>query len=421
MMTRVKGTQDFLDLTLYQFIIEQTRTHLQRHHFTEIMTPIIEHTELFQRSLGLATDVVSKEMFTIAPKGDNTDLESQICLRPEATASIARAFVENNVLQTPWKVFTQGPMFRYERPQKGRYRQFHQVSIEMVGAQSGANDVHFIALLDRFFHERLKINNYALQLNFLGCPADRIAHREKLKQFLATKGAGIICDLCTERSEKNIMRIFDCKNPTCQALYQEAPHITDTLCAPCAAEWLSIREQLELLSISFVHKPTLVRGLDYYSKIVFEFVSNNLGAQNAFCAGGRYDQLISEVGGKQDQPSIGAAFGIERLMLMLEPIKDSLSLPQQPALHIIMPLSSAQQPVALLLADMMHAHGLTIDLFLDNDSIKSMMRNANKMGAAYCLIIGEEEQQLNQVMIKNMMTGGGERVAQSSVIAYLKK
>lgn len=421
MITRVKGTQDFLDLTLYHYIIERTRTHLMSHHFTEIMTPIIEHTELFQRSLGLATDVVSKEMFIIAPKGDATDVDAQIALRPEATAAIARAFVENGIQQTPWKVFTCGPMFRYERPQKGRYRQFHQVSIEMIGATSGAHDVHFITMLDRFFHERLTINNYALILNYLGCAADRALHRATLKAFLEKKGTGVICDLCTERSEKNIMRIFDCKNPTCQALYESAPHITDTLCAPCADEWQQIREQLELLSVSFVHKPTLVRGLDYYSKIVFEFVSNNLGAQNAFCAGGRYDSLISEVGGKQDQPSIGAAFGIERLMLMLEPLKNNLMLPQQPKLHMIMPLGAQQHAVALLLADMLQAHGFTIDVCLDGDSIKNMLRKANKLGAAYCLIIGDEEQQLNQVMVKNMMTGGGERVAQSGVIAYLMK
>jgi histidyl-tRNA synthetase len=164
-----------------------------------------------------------------------------------------------------------------------------------------------------------------------------------------------------------------------------------------------------------------VRGLDYYSKIVFEFVSNNLGAQNAFCAGGRYDQLIKEVGGKEDQPAIGAAFGIERLMLMLEPLQSALALPQKAKLYALMPLAQAQQPIALLLADQLSAYGFTTEVFLQGDSIKSMLRQANKLGAAYCLIIGEEEQQMNQVTIKNMMTGGSERVAQSEVIAYLTK
>jgi histidyl-tRNA synthetase len=415
MFTRIKGTQDFLDLTLFNFIIDQTKKHLHAYHFTEIATPLVEQSALFKRSLGTETDVVSKEMFIIAPR---TQDDEEMCLRPEATAAMVRAFVENNVESTPWQVFTWGPMFRYERPQKGRYRQFHQVSMEVIGAPSILYDVQFIKMLDRFFHERLGINNYALVLNFLGCSADRVAYEEQLKKFL-DRAEGI-CDLCKARKDKNILRIFDCKNEACQALYQKAPVITDALCQQCADEWAQLKNTLELLSVSFVHRPTLVRGLDYYTKTVFEFVSHQLGAQNAFCAGGRYDQLVKHIGGKQDQPSLGAAIGIERLMLVLELVKDKLALPQVQPLHVIIPLSTAQQALALFVADELQAHDLCAQVLLDGASIKSMMRKANKMGAKLCLVLGEDEQRSHEVTVKNMVTGHEERIAQTDLVQYLQ-
>ncbi|MFI5333516.1 MAG: histidine--tRNA ligase, partial [Candidatus Babeliales bacterium] len=289
MISRVKGTQDFLDLSLFNAIVDQCKRQAAVYGFTEIATPILEHTELFKRSLGLHTDVVNKEMFIIQTSSENDESES-ICLRPEATASIVRAFVENHVQQTPWKVFTYGPMFRHERPQKGRYRQFHQISLEIIGSAAVAQDVQLIKMLDRFFSEKLLCSNYALHINYLGCAQDRAAYTATLKKFLDSV-SNYLCPLCTERKEKNILRIFDCKNPNCQQVYTKAPHITDALCTACATEWHQLQEQLSLLSVSYHHNPTLVRGLDYYSKTVFEFVSGNLGAQNAFCAGGRYDQL----------------------------------------------------------------------------------------------------------------------------------
>src|SRR3984957_10422043 len=314
-MQRVKGTQDFLDLRLFNFIVEEAKAQLQTYHFTEIATPLIESVELFKRSLGVYTDVVSKEMFLIPSRHED---DEAMCLRPEATASILRAFIENGVQQVPWKVFTWGPMFRYERPQKGRYRQFHQVSMEVVGASSVAQDVWFITMLDRLFHEKLHLNNYALLINYLGCFEDRKTYQVELRNFLDSADAATICDACRERKEKNIMRIFDCKSPTCQKIYEQAPTISECLCSRCAAEWAQLQDQLHILSVTYAHKPTLVRGLDYYSKTVFEFVSYDLGAQNTFCGGGRYDQLVSQLGGTQDQPSIGAAIGIERLMLLLD-------------------------------------------------------------------------------------------------------
>jgi len=416
MFRKIKGTQDFLDLTLFNFIIDQAKKHLSCYRFTEIATPILEPLEMYKRSTGEETEVVTKQMFTIEARKD----EDWICLRPEATPSVIRAFIENSVQQTPWKVYTWGPMFRYERPQKGRYRQFHQFNMEIVGSQSIAQDAHFIKMLDRFFHDKLMLNNYALLINYLGCPSDRELFLGVLDKFLD----GLIEQLCSEckiRKEKNILRVFDCKNPNCQSLYKDAPRITDNLCDECNSEWGALQEQLVLLSVSFTVQPKLVRGLDYYSKTVFEFVSQNLGAQSAFCAGGRYNKLVSQLGGKKDQPSIGAAIGIDRTLLLLETVKENLPLPQESALSVILPIENAQYTLALLIADNLQNAGLCADVLLEGDSVKSMMRKANKMGAKYALIIGPDEQQEKKVTVKDMVTGSSETILQIDLVDYLKK
>jgi len=416
MVPRVKGTQDFIDCTLYNFIIDAIKKHLAIYHFTEIQTPILESVDLFQRSLGIYTDVVSKEMFLIQPRNDD-----RICLRPEGTASIVRAFNEYNPETTPWKVFSYGPMFRYERPQKGRFRQFHQVTMEVIGSGAISEDVQFIAMLDRFFHEILKINNYTLVLNFLGCQEDRHKYLDILRHFInQPEIASKICDNCKERKEHNIMRIFDCKNSQCQELYRNAPHIADHLCQTCTQEWHDVQQQLNLLSVSHVYRPTLVRGLDYYNKTVFEFVSKNLGAQDTFCGGGRYNQLVKQLGNHQDQPAVGAAFGMERLMLLLEHLQDQLNIPHPPALHLIIPMTAAQHTLALLLADELRAQNICTDILFEG-SMKSMMKKANKLGAAYVLIIGETEQENRTVMLKNMTTGNEEQVLQIDLVERLRK
>ena len=418
-MLRVKGTNDFLDLTLSNFVMDQIKKHLTVYAFNQIDTPILEHTELFKRTLGLHTDVVNKEMFIMKSHAADADEKESICLRPEMTASMVRAFVDNGIQTTPWKVFGIGPCFRYERPQKGRFREFHQVSMEVVGSASVSQDVQMIKMLDRLFHEVLRFNNYALFINYLGCPADRVRYREKLKKFLDAQSG--LCANCLERKEKNIMRVFDCKVAECQEIYKKAPRIIDNLCADCNAEWQKLQNDLELLSVTFVVQPALVRGLDYYNKTVFEFVSGELGAQNAFCGGGRYDQLVTQIGGKTDQQSVGAAIGIERLLMMIEPYKDNLALPHQPKMHVILPLSAAQQTLALLLADELQAVGLCTEVLLEEASIKNMMNKANKLGAAYALILGDQEQQKNQVMVKNMLTGAQDSIPQSELVAHLRK
>lgn len=416
MITRVKGTQDLLDLKLLTLIKEKLTLHLKLYHFSPVETPILEHTDLFKRSLGTHTDVVSKEMFLIAPRTD--DQEASICLRPEATASLVRAFIENGIEQTPWKVFTWGPMFRYERPQKGRYRQFHQASIEIIGAESLTHDVQLLVMFDRFFHEILGLNSFALLINYLGCSQDREHHKKKLYEFL-NDHRGELCGLCLERMNKNILRVFDCKNPQCQTVYVNAPTIVSCLCTSCSSEWKMLQQQLDVMSVNYQLSPTLVRGLDYYNKTVFEFVSSNLGAQNAFCAGGRYDSLVAMLGGKEDQPSIGAAIGIERLLLLLESSNVSLTEEPQPV-YLLLPLTKEQHELALLIADEVHAQGIPLEVLFDG-SVKSMMRKANKRGASHVILVGSEEQQNRTVTIKHMVSGEQTIIAQTELPAFLKK
>lgn len=413
MISKVKGTQDFLDLTLYNFVVDTVKEHLATYNYTEIATPIIEHVDLFIRSVGEHTDIVNKEMFTLTTKGDEV-----LCLRPEATASIARAFVNAPEIATPWKVFTVGPMFRYERPQKGRFRQFHQISIEVIGANAVAEDVLFITMLDKLFRKKFLLDNFVLVINYLGCPNDRQRFAEELIKFLNAHDE-IICATCKDRKSKNTLRIFDCKNPQCQDLYKEAPKITDCLCTECALEWQQLKEQLDILSVSYVVSPLLVRGLDYYNKTVFEFVSSSLGAQNTFCGGGRYDQLIKLLGSKEDQPSIGAAMGLERLIDLVTLVRDKLPIKSTKTLTIIVPMSKQQHSLALLIAQDLLNNSIAVEPLFEDASVKSMMRKANKLGAKYVVIIGEEEHKNQTVTLKNMVTGEEKVIAQTQLKAEI--
>lgn len=419
MVPRVKGTQDFLDLTLYNFLIDKTRRHLQKAAFTEIATPILEHTDLFKRSLGLHTEVVSKEMYTVVTGHEEEGDSKGLCLRPEATASTMRAFFNNNIEERPWKVFSHGPMFRHERPQKGRYRQFHQTTIEVIGASSIAHDAELIATLDRFFTDHLKFPAYALVINFLGTTEDRIAYKKALKVFLDKHSN--LPEKIMALKETNILRIFDLKDPACKEALKDAPVITDYLCEESQKEWVLLQSLLSQLSVSFSCDPRLVRGLDYYNKTVFEFVSTQLGAQNSFCGGGRYDYLSQTLGEEKAVPSLGAAFGIERVVMILEQHLANLAIPHKPALQMIMPMTALQHPLALICADALRAHDICCDIILDEASMKSMMRKADKSGAQHVLIIGEDEVKNNYITVKNMMTGTSEKVQQSNLVAYFKK
>jgi len=418
MIPRVKGTHDLLDMKFFNQLIALITKQLNRYHFAPVATPILEPLELFKRTLGMHTDVVTKEMFVIETAADEQD---KICLRPEGTAPLMRAYLQDNVQEAPWKVFQCGPMFRHERPQKGRFRQFHQVTIEVMQAASLMHDVELITMLDRFFDDVLHLDTYVLLINFLGCAADRQAYEIVLKKFLAKLPAGALCANCQVRQEKNLLRIFDCKTPTCQQIYTKAPLVTDHLCAPCQIEWEQLQVALRLLSVTYQHDPRLVRGLDYYTKTVFEFASSNLGAQATFCAGGRYDGLAQQLGSPNPVPAVGAAVGIERVLLLMLEQPDKWAMPPEEPLAVILPLSQQQISLALILADTLRFAGIATEVLLETASIKSMMRTANKMAATWALLLGEEEQQTQTVTIKYMMNARQERVSQLDVVAHLKR
>jgi histidyl-tRNA synthetase len=405
MIQRVRGTEDILDTSLLNFIIDTAKKHFTCYNFHEIQTPILEHMSLFQRTLGKETDVVTKEMYTF-----ETNSGESICLRPEATASTMRAFLEGTPKATPWKVFSYGPMFRHERPQKGRMRQFSQFNMEVIGSNSIFEDAHFLKMLDVYFSQVLPLENYVLKVNFLGTREDRALYKDTLKNFLDGISSQM-CETCNVRREKNILRVFDCKNETCAALLKDAPKLSSNLSEASAAEWEQLKEALQMLSVNFVHDDSLVRGLDYYNQTVFEFSSRDLGAQNAFCGGGRWE-LARELGGKEDVPSIGAAIGITRLLLLLEAMGEKVQIPHKPRLNVIIPMTKEQQVLALLLAYDLQAHNVCADIIFDCSSMKNMMRTANKMGAANVLILGEDEQKSGTVVIKNMQTGAEQKVKQ---------
>lgn len=415
MIQRIKGTQDFISCTLYNYIINKTKSHLNPYNFSEIQTPILEPLELFVRALGSQTDVVGKEMFLIAQK-EGQEIDSSLCLRPEMTASTVRAFLNNNIQNTPWNVFSHGPVFRYERPQKGRFRQFHQFNIEMIGAAHCGYDAELIALLDRLFMHTFLLDNYYLMINFLGCTNDRTAYKTVLKNFLVSC-KNQICSTCIHRTETNTLRVFDCKQESCQQIYQNAPHITDNLCIQCNDEWKMVQNLLNLMAVCYTHNPFLVRGLDYYNGIAFEFASNQLGAQSSFCGGGRYDGLITQFEPSKIFPALGAAFGIERLSLLLENKKHLFENKQ--TVNMLIPIQPAQIPLALLCADQLRHEGVSVQLLLDG-SIKQMMKKADKAGADNVLFLGSSEQESGTITIKNMKSGKTETVKQNAAHQYLK-
>lgn len=415
MLQRVRGTQDFLDLTLFSFLMQTIKQHAELYGFHEISTPLIEQLELFQRSLGLHTDVISKEMFLVGA----AESDESLCLRPEATAPTMRAFFNNGVTERPWRVLNSGPMFRYERPQKGRFRQFHQVSFEIIGAPSIAHDAEFIECLDSLFSKKLHLDQYTLALNFLGSPEDREQYKKALLAFLESKPS--LPSAIAERKDKNLLRIFDLKDEASQEILQDAPLITDHLSPASRAEWDELQALLSQLSVSFILNPRLVRGLDYYNKTVFEFVSLELGAQSSFCGGGRYDFLSQTLGEKEAVPALGAAPGIERLLMLLESRRHLLPLPQPAPLIVVIPLAEEQKQLALICAQFLRHHSFCVETMVDQASAKSMMRQANKKGARFVIIIGETEQQQGYVTLKQMTTGVEEKVKQEELVNALRK
>lgn len=397
MIQLIRGFKDILpEETETWKHIEATAVALfERFGFREIRLPIVEKTELFQRSIGENTDIVEKEMYTFSTGGDE-----MVTLRPEATASVVRAYIQQKLYAPDpvQKLYTIGPMFRRERPQKGRYRQFYQINAEVFGVDSPYMDAQLIVMLQEFFR-RLALTDLTVQLNSLGCPACRPAFKNALAAFLAGKAKDLCAD-CVRRLDKNPLRVLDCKVPSCQAAIGEAPAMTDYLCADCARHFATVRSALDGRHIPYVCNPRLVRGLDYYTRTAFEIQTGALGAQNAVAGGGRYDMLVEMLGGPA-QPAVGFAIGLDRLAALLMQERP-VSAPT-PDLFIA---ALGEEPLEQTFAWScdLAARGIRTETDFSGKSLKALMKRADRMGAAHVLMIGTREMADGAVVVRNMTT-----------------
>ena len=416
MFLRVKGVSDiFLNMPFWNGVRSKIEKHLKKYNYSEIEIPILEYLSLFERGLGYGTEVVGKQMFIVESKGKSSE---KICLRPEATAGTIRAFIEQRPsLVEPLKTFSCGSMFRYERPQKGRLRQFHQMNIEMIGASSILYDAWMIKMMYTLFLEEFDIDSFVLKINFLGEVEDRKKHSSELVKFFGSKKSEL-CENCVNRLESNPLRILDCKNESCQKSAVGAPKLFDFFSEDTLSEWKQLTEVLEDLSVTFIHDQSLVRGLDYYNKTVFEFTSDVLGAQSAFCGGGRYDGLGEQLGSKSKIPAIGCGIGMERLLLILESKRTDLE-EKKSSLCCIIPIDKTQESLALLLADNLQAAGKVVEILLDGNKVKSKMKKASNLSAQFVALIGEDEVENGTVTLKNMLSGKEQVVKQVDLFKFI--
>jgi histidyl-tRNA synthetase len=395
-LTAVKGFNDILpgDVERWQHIEATARRVFERYGFAEIRVPILEKTELFCRSIGDATDIVEKEMYSFTDKGENA-----VTLRPEGTAGVMRAYIEHKLYaQDPVaKLYYMGPMFRYERPQKGRYRQFHQIGAEVTGITDPRIDAHVLIMLTHFFAE-LGLNEPRLQINSLGCPQCRPAYRQALREFLLAR-IGDLCEDCVRRVDANPLRALDCKSAHCQQATAQAPSVLEHLCPECDAHFAAVRHHLSLAGVDYDVNVRMVRGLDYYTRTTFELVTGLLGSQSAVAAGGRYDGLVSDLGGPSI-PGIGFAMGVERVALLLGD-RDFLRSPDL----FIAPLGESAQSVAFVLMTDLQRQGLFVETDLAGKSLKSQMRRSDKLRSRYTIILGEDEIASRTVTLREMATG----------------
>ncbi len=397
-----KGTQDLLPKQSgkWQVVEDVMRSEAILHGFGEIRTPVFEHTELFQRSVGETTDVVQKEMYTFQDKGGRS-----VTLRPEGTAGAVRAMLEhalyNDGLPVKLSYFTS--CYRYEKPQAGRLREFHQFGIEMFGASAPIADAEVISLAKSIF-DRLGIKNLSLEINSIGCPECRTKYHEALKAYF-TQYQDQLCETCLSRLDRNPMRILDCKSPICSKIAEGAPRMLDYLCDDCKAHFESVKSYLDAAKIAYTINPSIVRGLDYYTRTVFEFVSTDLGAQSTVCGGGRYDGLVTEMtGGSKELPALGFAIGMERLMMILEAQK--IELPDEQKCEVyIAAMGDAAQTAAFQLVNQLQKCSVIAECDLCARSLKAQMKYADKIGAVYTLVLGDDELQSGKAMLKNMKTG----------------
>ena len=396
----VKGTNDLLPADSYkwQFVENKMIETAALFGFNEIRVPVFEHTEVFKRSVGDTTDVVQKEMYTFDDKGGRS-----ITLRPELTAGVIRSVIENGLVNgaLPLKVCYIGGCYRYEKPQAGRLREFHQFGVECVGAAAPNADAEVIALAKQVLNN-IGIEKISLEINSIGCPECRKNYQNALKEYFKAN-IDTLCGTCKDRLERNPMRILDCKSPVCKELCENAPVVIDYLCDECEEHFKSVKKHLDAANISYTVNPHIVRGLDYYTRTVFEFVSGDIGAQSTVCGGGRYDGLIGQMGG-QPTASLGFAMGIERLMMVLEAQGTELPKPNICDLYIAAMGENASIK-ATALCNNLRIDGFKVQTDICGKGLKPQMKFANKIGALFTLVLGDNELENNKANLKNMQTG----------------
>lgn len=397
---KIKGTEDVLpkDSYRWQFVEDVMRKESAAYGFKEIRTPVFEHTELFARGVGQTTDVVQKEMYTFDTKGGES-----VTLRPEGTAGAARAVLEHGLVNDslPIKASYFVSCYRYENPQAGRLREFHQFGLECYGTQSPVADAELICAAQSIF-DRLGIKQLRLEINSIGCPTCRAEYHKALKEyFYGYKDE--LCETCNSRLEKNPMRILDCKSPVCSKIAQGAPKITDYLCDECKEHFASVQKYLDAAGVEYTVNPTIVRGLDYYTKTVFEFVTDFIGAQGTVCGGGRYDGLIEELGGKH-LPSLGFAMGIERLLMLMDKQDIEIPKPSTCDLYVaVMGESASLKSFEIIKA--VRSCGLIAETDVVGRGLRAQMKYADKIGAKFSMVLGDNEIEQGKAVIKNMSSG----------------
>ena len=400
MIKKPRGTEDILpnDSKIWRLIENTAHEICAKYGYKEIRTPVFEDTSLFSRGVGDTTDVVQKEMYTFNDKGGRS-----ITLRPEGTASLVRSYIENSLYANPQptKLYYLISSYRYEKPQSGRLREFHQFGLECFGSDSSATDAEIITLAFDFF-KTLGVKDLSLNLNSIGCEKCKPKYNEELKKYFSSH-IDKLCDTCKDRLEKNPMRIIDCKSPVCQEVCADAPRMIDYLCEDCDSHFNQLTSYLDKLNIKYAIDPNIVRGLDYYTKTVFEITSDALGAQSTVCGGGRYNGLVEELGGKPT-PGIGFAMGIERLILILKSQGIELGESLGPNIFVASIGDNASLTAQKLVYDLRNK-GLWAERDLCDRSVKAQMKYANKLGACYSIVIGDDEVLNNKASLKNMGTG----------------
>ncbi len=402
-ITAVKGFKDILpsETDKWRHIENTANDVFRTFGFSEIRIPILEKTELFRRGIGESTDIVEKEMYTFLDRG-----EESLTLRPEATASVIRAYLEHTLhaAESVTKLFTTGPMFRRERPQKGRYRQFHQIDVEILGPDDPRTDAELILMVIHFL-DRLGLKNITLEVNSLGCDECRPAFREAIVQFLRGNEEQL-CGDCQRRIGTNPLRVFDCKVEKCGEIISQAPRLTDFICAACREHFAQVQSCLTLFKISYTVNAKMVRGLDYYTRTTFEVKTESLGAQNAILGGGRYDHLVRDLGGP-DISGIGFAIGLERLAALVPDLEKTLA--DGPFLFIAA-IGEKAVDRAFFLSNSLRMKGIRVEMDHSGRSLKSQMKKADKLSSTFVLIVGDREIDENRALLRNMRTSTQEEI-----------